>query len=268
MADRYLDHLGARLRWRVEGGSGPGAGGAPVVLVHGWALSLDYWDLVAPLLAEHHPLLRYDRRGFGLSTGPYDPGRACDDLLALLDAAGFERACLVGMSQGARVAIHTTIRAPDRVSAVVLDGAPWFEAEAELPVAEYRRLRNGQGASAMQEAILAHPLMRLASADSGRQELLERCVRTYRGDDLEGGWAPVPAPCLAAISRPVLVLNGEQDSAQRLEAGWQLSAAIPGAQIVQVRDAGHLAALDQPSTWARIVLDFVGRHASRQQPAQ
>lgn len=256
--DRFLERAGARLRWRLErvDDAADATGRTPLVLVHGWALSLDYWNLVVPALASQRAVLRYDRRGFGASEGRYDPGQACDDLLALLDAAGIDQACIVGMSQGARVAIHTAIRAPDRVAALVLDGAPRFEAEAELPLAEYRRLRNEEGLPAMHAAILGHPLMRLLSTDPERQRLLVRCVASYRGADLDGGWEPVPAPRLEIIGQPVLVLNGGNDSAQRRKAGEQLRAEIAGARRVEISGAAHLAALDRPEEWIRAVLDF------------
>lgn len=255
-ADRFLEHGGARLRWRLDAGDGR-YGGPPLVLIHGWALSLDYWDAVVPQLATRRGLLRYDRRGFGATQGPYDPTLACDDLIALLDAAGIARACLVGMSQGARVAIHTAIRAPQRVSGLVLDGAPWFEAETEVPLAEYRRLLEKEGLASLHAAILANPLMQLATADLQRQKLLRRCVRSYRGADLKGGWAQVPSPDLDAITQPTLVLNGSDDSAQRREAGERLCEAIAGARHVDISGAAHLAALDQPREWVDAVLEFI-----------
>jgi pimeloyl-ACP methyl ester carboxylesterase len=255
-ANHSLEHAGARLHWRFDAGN-VSYGGPPLVLIHGWALSLDYWDPVASHLALRRGLLRYDRRGFGATQGPYDPTLACDDLLALLDAAGIGRACLVGMSQGARVAIHTAIRAPQRVAGLVLDGAPWFEAETELPLAEYRRLLEKEGLASLHTAILAHPLMRLATPDVQRQNLLARCVRSYRGADLKDGWAQMPTPDLGAIGQPTLVLNGSDDGAQRREAGVRLCEAIDGARQVNIDGAAHLAALDQPLAWAAAVLEFV-----------
>src|SRR5690606_22659175 len=72
--DRFLPRDAARLRWRIEG-SGP-----TLVLLHGWALDLDYWEPAVPLLARHFALLRFDRRGFGLSEGRPDPSRDVADL--------------------------------------------------------------------------------------------------------------------------------------------------------------------------------------------
>jgi 3-oxoadipate enol-lactonase len=254
-ANHCVEHAGAPLRWRFDAGQDTQAG-PPLVLIHGWALSLDYWDPVVPQLAARRGLLRYDRRGFGATQGTYDPALACDDLLALLDAADIGRACLVGMSQGARVAIHTAIRAPQRVSGLVLDGAPWFEDETEVPLAEYRRLLEEEGLAALHAAILVHPLMQLATANPQRQNLLGRCVRSYRGADLKGGWDPMPTPDLDAIGQPTLVLNGGEDSPQRREAGARLCEAIAGARHVDIGGAGHLAVLDQPANWAAAVLEF------------
>jgi pimeloyl-ACP methyl ester carboxylesterase len=201
-------------------------------------------------------VLRYDRRGFGLTRGPYDPGKSCGDLLALLDAAGFDSAVLVGMSQGARVAIHTAIRAPQRVASLVLDGAPWFEDETELPVARYRSLRDSAGIFAMRDAILEHPLMQPVPPDAARRALLSACVDHYEGADLEGQWTPVPDPDLGAIRQPTLVINGSQDSAARLAAGRKLGEAIPRAVRQEIPGAGHLAALDNPHEWVDAVLGF------------
>jgi pimeloyl-ACP methyl ester carboxylesterase len=252
--DRYLEHDGARLRCRMEGTrrwTGP-----PLVLIHGWALSLEYWDCVLPGLVPTRTVLRYDRRGFGLTRGPYDPGKACGDLLALLDAAGFDSAVLVGMSQGARVAIHTAIRAPQRVAALVLDGAPWFEDETELPVARYRQLRASAGIFAMREAILDHPLMQPVLPDAAQRALLSTCVDHYEGADLEAQWTPVPDPDLKAIRQPTLVINGTQDSDARLAAGRKLAEVIPRAVRLEVPGAAHLAALDNPQAWVDAVLRF------------
>jgi 3-oxoadipate enol-lactonase len=252
--DRFLEHDGARLRCRLEGLRS--AGGPVLVLIHGWALSLEYWDCVLPALAPVRTVLRYDRRGFGLTRGPYDPGKSCGDLLALLDAAGFDSAVLIGMSQGARVAIHTAIRAPQRVAALVLDGAPWFEDETELPVARYRKLRESAGVYAMREAILEHPLMQPVLPDAASRALLTACVDHYQGADLEGGWTPVPDPDLKAIRQPTLVINGSQDSDARLAAGRKLAEAIPRAVRLEVPGAAHLAALDNPQAWVDAVLRF------------
>jgi pimeloyl-ACP methyl ester carboxylesterase len=247
--DPYIDLPGARLRWR-RAGSGPA-----LVLLHGWALDLDAWEPLATLLAPRFEVLRFDRRGFGLSSGAPDIHRNVPDLLAVMDAARIERAVLVGMSQGARLAMHFALAHPGRVRALVLDGAPAVEAESELPMAQYQReLRNGL--PALRSAILAHPLMRLAQDAPATQALLAAMLDRYRGLDLLAPQSHADAPDLRELKAPVLILNGAEDSPARLAAGRQLQAAIAGARRVELPDAGHLAALDQPEAYAHCLAGF------------
>jgi pimeloyl-ACP methyl ester carboxylesterase len=250
--DRFLQRDGARLRWRLEG-SGPA-----LVLLHGWALDLAYWDPVVSLLAPHCTVLRFDRRGFGLSEGRPDIHRNAEDLRAVLDAAAVNRAVLVGMSQGARLALHFRQLHPLRTRALLLDGAPVFDAELELPLAEYRRMLDTGGPAALHAGILHHPLMRLRTTDAATRDLLAMMVMRYRATDLQQQVPRAAAPDLGAITVPTLIMNGSFDGPVRHEAARRLQAVIPGARRVELVGAGHLAALDEPAGYAREVLAFCG----------
>ena len=116
-AHRELQLPGARLRYRDDGA------GRAVVFVHGWTLDLDVWDPQLALAAELR-VVRYDRRGFGLSSGIPSLDSDIDDLRALLDALGVVSPLLVGMSQGARVVLEFAARHPGVASGLVLDGPP------------------------------------------------------------------------------------------------------------------------------------------------
>ncbi len=250
MPDRFLERDRARLRWRLDG-SGPA-----IALLHGWALDLEYWDPVTALLAGQFTVLRFDRSGFGLSEGPPDIHRNIVDLCALMDAAAIPRAVLVGMSQGARLAMHCAFQQPGRTRALVLDGAPAMETESELPLERYRRLLEAQGGTALHADILEHPLMRLHTDSARARALLTGVVAHYRGLDLLLQEAHAPAPDLTMIAVPTLVLNGGHDSPARLAAGRSLQAAVPGASRIELAAAGHLAALDDPQGYAAAVGHF------------
>jgi pimeloyl-ACP methyl ester carboxylesterase len=251
--DRFLERDAARLRWRIEG-AGPG-----LVLLHGWALELGYWDEAAAALATGHTVLRFDRRGFGRSTGLPDIHRNVDDLAAMMDAAGLARAVLLGMSQGARLAIHFALRFPGRVRGLLLDGAPAFDAEPELPMDEYRRLLEREGLRALHAAILQHPLMRLYCTDPAARVRLGQLVAGYTGLDLLHAVPRATPPDLAAIRAPTLILNGALDSNSRREAGIGLCAAVAGAQRVELPSTGHLALLDDPAGYLATVQAFCAR---------
>jgi pimeloyl-ACP methyl ester carboxylesterase len=251
--DRFLELDGARLRWRIEGN------GPALVLLHGWALDLQSWDLLAPQLSPRFTVLRADRRGFGLSSGLPDIHRNVDDLAELLDAAGVARAAVLGMSQGARLALHFARHHPQRVRALLLDGAPEIEAESELPLELYRSIVGSGGVAALRDAVLRHPLMQLhAQSPAARQALLDS-IANYRGLDLLHQVARAVAPDLRQIHAPTLILNGALDSAERREAGEHLRAMIAGASRVVLQDAGHLALLDAPGPYAAAVGAFLAR---------
>jgi pimeloyl-ACP methyl ester carboxylesterase len=250
-ADRYLDLDGARLRWRM-GGEGP-----PIVLLHGWAMDLGYWDTLAPLLARDFTVLRFDRRGFGLSGGSPDILRNVDDLRALLDAAAMERVAVLGMSQGARLAIHFARSHPERVTRLLLDGPPELEAESELPLDSWRRCLEAQGLAALHTEILRHPLMQLHGGDPVAGQVLRDTISRYRGLDLAHPVARRRPPDLQKIATPTLVINGSLDSVERRRAGAGLRDAIPHARSLELAGAGHLAALDEPQQYARGIRDFL-----------
>jgi len=261
--DLYFRSGDARLRFRDEGA------GAVAVFIHGWTLDLDAWDLQAAALAGAFRVIRYDRRGFGLSEGT--PGRAADqeDIVRLLDHLRLDAATLVGHSQGARVALAFALRQPERVAALVLDGPPDESGDAaaagdeDFSIAEYRRMVAEQGVDAFRRAWRSHPLMRLYTQDSAARELAARMLDRYPAHDLrEAGDVPPPpvgAAALARLVKPALVVNGEFDTLIRCRAGEALARALPLAERVVMRGAGHLPNLDSPRAYNDALQAFLER---------
>src|SRR5688572_27930075 len=152
---------GARLRYRDDGA------GRALVLVHGWTLDLDVWEPQAALAAEMR-VVRYDRRGFGLSTGQPSAESDVADLRALLDALGVVSPLLVGMSQGARVVLEFAARHPGVARGLVLDGPPPLATSGEpgadvsdLPMATFRQVAAQEGLEMFRRLWSAHPLTQL-----------------------------------------------------------------------------------------------------------
>jgi pimeloyl-ACP methyl ester carboxylesterase len=99
--------------------------GVPVVLMHGLLLSSRTMERLAAGLPDHRVFL-LDLHGHGRSTRPRDPDRysvdeLTDDVVALLDHLGIERAVVGGMSLGANVALQLALRHPDRLLAMILE---------------------------------------------------------------------------------------------------------------------------------------------------
>jgi pimeloyl-ACP methyl ester carboxylesterase len=101
--------------------------GEPLVLVHGWPQHWWMWRHVVPMLAPHARLVMIDLRGFGWSDAPpgaYDKQTLADDVLAVLDALGLDRVCLMAHDWGAWSGFLACLAAPERFAAFLALGAP------------------------------------------------------------------------------------------------------------------------------------------------
>jgi pimeloyl-ACP methyl ester carboxylesterase len=251
---------GVRLRYQDEG-HGPG-----VLFIHGWTLDLDMWDPQVAALCARFRCVRFDRRGFGLSAGMPSLQHDVQDALALCDTLGLERFACVGMSQGARVALHLVTHAPALLSCAVLDGPPDVFAPAETsdPGAPTLGEDQSQALRSFREQWRRHPLMRLQDATQRHRPLLDRMIDRYPGHDLEPRATtdrlPVDERALQSLRAPVLIIGGELDSQSRRDAADKLVLALPTALRVSIRNAGHLPNLDSSQAYNEQLTDFLQRH--------
>jgi pimeloyl-ACP methyl ester carboxylesterase len=246
------------LRYR-EDGRGPA-----VIFIHGWTLDLDMWEPQSAALSTHFRVIRLDRRGFGLSTGRPSLSDDVDDIRALCRHLDLEQAAVVGMSQGARVALALLRGSPAAISCLVLDGPPAIAGTgpADIPYEFYRELARSSGMDAFRREWAAHPLVRLRTRDRGTHELLARMIGRYAGLDLMSENGPAAAPSAPPQIRvPVLVLSGEYDLDSRKASADALAAQAPQAKRVQIPGAGHLCNLDNPTAYNAAVASFLTRHA-------
>ncbi len=264
--DDFIEVDGARLRYRDEGQ------GFPVLLVHGWALDLDMWQPQVVDWRGRLRVIRFDRRGFGSSSG--SPSLAADarDIESLLRRLNLLRVAILGMSQGARGAMHAAVGPlRGRVACLVLDGAPFDgrdSGEPEVPLDRYREIARNRGLDAVRSEWRRHPFANLQTADRGAHELLSLMTARYPARDLLSRRQPSAAAMSAAdsIDVPTLVVNGAGDTPRRCAMGDALSRALPRAERALIPDAGHLPNLDNPVEYNRLVLSFIERHAAVQSP--
>lgn len=251
----------ALLRVRVEGA------GPPVVLVHGWALDLEIWEPQVAALRGAFRVVRYDRPGFGESTGT--PSTVAD--LAALEAVvarlELPRFALVASSQAGRGALRYALAHGDRLAALVLDGVPLEgmlpgpRPKHAPPIAELVGLLRSRGVPAARRRIAADPFFQLHLAGAEHRALLARVLDRYPAHDLAAPPPPEAAATVAArlaeIATPALVLNGEHDSPHRRLTGEALAYALPSARRVVFAGAGHLANLDRAADYSALLREFL-----------
>ncbi|MBM0106931.1 alpha/beta hydrolase [Steroidobacter sp. S1-65] len=238
-----------------------------MVFIHGWALDLDMWQPQLHLLASSFQVIAFDRRGFGLSSGRPDIERDVEDVARLLDYLAISQAAIVGMSQGARVALRCALKYPQRVACLVLDGPPPDGLSLtpdiqEVPIDDYRALLRSEGIEAFRRSWSQHPFMRLYTTALGARLLLQEIAARYPAQDLllderPRSAAPLTMRDLHCIDVCTLVLSGEFDTQRRRTIAQRMVEALPNAYLRIVAGAGHLAALDEPSLYARLLSQFL-----------
>lgn len=252
---------GARIAYALAGE------GAPLVKAANWLNHLEYdwespiWDHFFRRLARNRRLLRYDSRGNGLSD--WDAGELSletwvSDLEAVVDAAGYERFPLLGMSQGCAISIAYAAKHPERVSHLVLYAgfaSGTFARTDPVERAEREALTTliqhgwGQDNSTVRRVFTsmfipgATPELAEAFNELQRRTTSpEGAVRHYRASarlDVR--------PLLAKIRTPTLVLHPRGDCVVSVEAGRKIAAEIPDARFEALPGQNHLFLEDEPA---------------------
>jgi pimeloyl-ACP methyl ester carboxylesterase len=244
--------------------------GAPLVLIHGWSLNLRMWDRQASELSRRFRVIRYDRRGFGKSSGNEDVTWDAADLNALLDHLGATKVHLLGMSQGARVALQFARRYPDRVSSLVLHGTPapdgfglpWSGAD-RARFDEWAKIAREKGLDAFRRAWAAHPLMEIPAGRPEARARLTELLAAYRGGRFlspappSGPVASVTMDDLPRIGVPTLVLAGDREVPFLQIVARALAYYIPNARLAVVSGGGHMVNLIEPDRYNATILEFL-----------
>jgi pimeloyl-ACP methyl ester carboxylesterase len=251
-------------------GEGPG-----LLLVHGLGGAKEDFTDHVPALARDYTVVIFDHRGHGASDKPTDRGaysidRLATDILEVVDAVGLDRFRLLGHSMGGMVARQIPLRAPERVEALVMMDTsggpiPGFDPTLMDAAAEVAFTR---GKAALKELL---DLAQVLETPAYKRELAER--PGYRAFQ-ERKWADISeimwgamavalayqpddlAALAAAVNFPMLVLVGSQDT-PFVAASREMTAAIDGAQLVIIPDAGHSPQFENPGVWIDALTRFL-----------
>lgn len=230
-----------------------GPPGAPVVLLAGsLGSTLQMWDPQVPALTERFRVVRYDARGHGRSpvpVGPYALDDLVDDVVALLDRLGVERAHVVGLSLGGMTAMRLAAREPHRVDRLALlctsaslgPATAWAERAAAV---------RADGTGSVVDAVLERwftPVLR-----DGDPALVQRMGEMVAGTPAEGYASCCSAievmdlrADLARIAAPTLAIAGADDPATPPSHLSAIVDAVAGARLLVLPQAAHLANVEQ-----------------------
>lgn len=235
-----------------------GEGELDLVLAMPWVSHLDLqWE--NPMLsrfmrrlARFARLIVFDRRGVGLSdptSGPATLEERLDDLRAVMDAAGSERAALLGMSEGAQMCMLFAATYPERTSALLLWGAMARSTEAPdypfAPPMEAILESNEELIAPMWGKGATIDIFAPSLADDPRAREMNARIERATGSPMRT-WALVQTfletdvrEALPLIHAPTLVMHRSRDQAVSVHAARWLAAQIAGSRYVEFEGGDH-----------------------------
>lgn len=235
-----------------------------LVFINSLGSDLRIWDSMVARFTPHFLVIRYDKRGHGLSDcppGPYTIDDHTADLLALLDALGVTTAVPIGISVGGMIALNLAARYPQRVAKLVVSDTGAVIGTAEYWAERIARLEK-EGFANLGETILGRWFAPAFAAENpaayrGYGNML---TRTPLAGYLATCAAIRDADLRAAartIGAETLVLCGAEDMATPPALNEELAAAVQNGRFQAIPRAAHLPCIEQPDAMADLIARFL-----------
>lgn len=248
------------LHYRIEGDPD----GAPVVFANSLGTDFRLWDKIIPLLPEGLRILRFDKRGHGLSSCPqrhYTMAELVDDTAQLMRTLEFDNSLFVGLSIGGLIAQGLAHQHPSLVKAIVISNSAARIGTPEMWQARIDTLEAG-GIEALADTIM--------------ERWFSNDFRSNRRDEL-AGWrnmltrTPLAGyiGCSAAIGAsdftqstaeiklPTMLIAGSEDGSTPPDLMRGTADLIVGSRFELIDNAGHLPCVEQPEQFARLLGEFI-----------
>ena len=228
----------------------------PIVLIHGSTVdSHTDWDAIIPTLAKEYKVFAPDCRGHGKSSNPrmsYSFKELADDVAAFVRAMGYEKAHIIGHSNGGNVALVTAVEHPEVTQMCIPQAANAYvtrylvEREPVVLSAEYVEKNNPKW---MNEMIAIH------GATHGMEYWRELLWMTMKEIISEPNYSPAD---LARVDVPMLVIQGAEDKVNAPDEHAQYIANnVPNAELWIPEKTGHNVHEERRKEWLEKVLEFL-----------
>ncbi len=264
-ADRFVTVDGMELRYRSSGEPGPGK--PNIVLIHGFANSLQTFRLLTPLLADYFYVVTVDAPGFGLSAKPvdHDYGNA-SQARAIADfavALGLERYVIGGHSMGGTLAVYIAATDPHVTGMVLMN--PGIITTGVPPITQYlvwpipRVMAKTFGTKDFRSGFLKRSFI---NQDIVTEQVMADMMLAPRSEGyldgttaMMGQYETGEEPVMAGRVRvPTLITWGMQDRSKQPGEAEAVRSLLPDAQLVEVNNSGHYVQEEQPAAVAAAMI--------------
>ena len=251
-------HNNIDLHYRMDGDPN----GAPVVFANSLGTDLRLWDKVLPMLPAGLRLIRYDKRGHGLTStprAPYSMGAIISDIEGLLDHLNVRDAVVVGCSVGGLIAQGLAVKRMDQVRAIVLSNTGAKIGTKEIWDERIAGVEKG-GVESLADAVMERWFSKEFRADP--EMIAWRNMLTSTPD---AGYAGVSAAIsgtdfitpTSGLTLPTLAIAGSEDGATPPDLVRETAGLIKGSRFELIRGAGHLPMVEKPQEFADLLSGFL-----------
>ena len=249
---------GTEINYEIHGKQGS----SWLILSHSLACSVRMWDPQVAALKDRYCILNYDMRGHGKSAapqGPYTLDMLADDVLGLMKELGIKRATYMGLSIGGMIGQTLALKRPELFDKMVLADTGHAQPPEAIKQWEERiRVAQTQGMKALVPSTMERwftPSFRESPAAKNIAKLIEDTpVAGYVGC----GQAIMKLNTTARlkdIKLPVLAIAGEADPSA--PGTRHIGENVPGAKLVMIPKAAHIANIEQPETFNQALRGFL-----------
>ena len=255
---RIADLGDVQLHYRIDGPED----GAPVVFANSLGTDFRLWDPILPYLPDGLRIIRYDKRGHGLSScppAPYSMGALVSDAERLLDMLDLRDCLFVGLSIGGMIAQGLAVKRLDLIRAMVLSntgakiGTPqmWSDRIAAVEAGGIEALADPVMERWFSKSFRATPELQL-----WRNMLVRQPDAGYAGCSAAISGTDFYTPT-SGLRLPVLGIAGSEDGSTPPDLVRETVDLIPGSKFHLIRGAGHLPCVEQPQAYAQVLTDFM-----------
>ncbi|KIC12565.1 3-oxoadipate enol-lactonase [Leisingera sp. ANG-M1] len=247
-----------QLNYRIDGDPG----GAPLVFANSLGTDLTVWDAVVERLPAGLRIIRYDKRGHGLSScppAPYSMGALVRDAERLLDHLEVRDCVFVGLSIGGMIAQGLAVKRLDQIRALVLSNTAAKIGTAKMWQERVQTVQDS-GIEALADAVMERWFSKQFRATPELRHWRDMLVQQSR-DGYAGCCAAIAGTDFytptSGLRLPCLGIAGTEDGSTPPDLVRETVDLIPGSRFQLIRRAGHIPCVEQPDEYAQHLTAFL-----------
>ena len=249
---------GINIHYKLEGPEN----GPTIVFSNSLGTDMRIWDEVISYLPKNLKILRYDKRGHGLSdctNSPYSMGTLVKDIEALMDTLKLKNSLFIGLSIGGMIAQGLAVKRLDLVRAIVLSNTA-----ARIGNREIWEDRINKVKSSGMKALTEETMKRWFSDDFLKNKEIDKWKNMFERQPLEGyiGCAHAISGTdfytpTSSLRLPTIAIAGSEDGSTPPDLVRETSNLIPESKFNLIKGAGHIPCIEAPIKYANILSGFL-----------